>query len=126
MTAASYLHNRWNKELKYWRLRWWQFALLLLWSAWSLICGWLFPAHPELWLFPQAPFLAFGYLGGGLFMFIFRGNHGLIHSAYVFTVFCSLISLWSVGAGIVTANALTPRSRGTLRRKAARAPELRR
>jgi len=65
MTAASYLHNRWNKELKYWRLRWWQFALLLLWSAWSLICGWLFPAHPELWLFPQAPFLAFGYLGGG-------------------------------------------------------------
>lgn len=74
MTAANYLRNRWNKELKYWRLRWWQFVLLVLWSAWSLICGWLFPAYPELWLFPQAPFLGFGYLGGGLFMAIFPGR----------------------------------------------------
>jgi CHASE2 domain-containing sensor protein len=87
MAVANYLRNRWDKELKYWRLRWWQFVMLLLWSAWSLICGWLFPAHPELWLFPQAPFLAFGYLGGGLFMFIFPGQPWAYPLGLCFTIF---------------------------------------
>lgn len=71
MNIPSYFYKRWKKELKYWRLRWWQFALLLLWSAWSWICGWLFPGNPDLWLLPQAPFLIFGYLGGGLLMTVF-------------------------------------------------------
>ncbi|MCB1617868.1 MAG: hypothetical protein KDI08_04075 [Pseudomonadales bacterium] len=87
MTVAIYLRNRWEKELKHWRLRWWQFALLLLWSAWSWICGWLFPEHPGLWLVPQVPFLAFGYLGGGLFMAIFPSQPWAYQLGLSFTVF---------------------------------------
>lgn len=87
MTGANYLRNRWNKELEYCLLRWWQFVLLLLWSTWSLICGWLFPTRPELWLFPQAPFLPFGYLGGGLFMAIFPGQSWAYPLGLSFTVF---------------------------------------
>jgi len=87
MTTAMYLRNRWNKYLKYWRLRWWQFALLVLWSAWSWVCSGLFPGHPELWLFPQAPFLAFGYLGGGLFMAIFPGQSWAYPLGLSFTIF---------------------------------------
>jgi hypothetical protein len=87
MMIIPYLRNRWNKELKYWRLRWWQLALLLIWSAWPWICNWLFPGHAELWLFPQAPFLAFGYLGGDLSMTIFPGQPWAYQFGLSFTVF---------------------------------------
>jgi hypothetical protein len=87
MTVATYLRDRWHKELKFWRLRWWQFALLLLWSTWPWIFGWTFPRHPELWLFPQAPLLAFGYLGGGLFMAIFPRQPWAYPLGLSFTVF---------------------------------------
>jgi hypothetical protein len=68
MMIPNPLCSRWNSELKYWYLRWWQFLLMLVWSTWPWVCTWIFPEHLGLWLFPQAPFLPFGYLIGGLFM----------------------------------------------------------
>lgn len=87
MDVAVYLRTRWNNELQYWRLRWWQLVLLLVWSLWSAICGWLFPGYPELWLFPQAAFLPLGYVIGSLFLAIFPGQPWAYALGLVFTVF---------------------------------------
>lgn len=87
MTLAVRLRDRWNRELKYWRLSWWQLVLLLVWSYWGWICNWLIPGYPELWLLPQTPFLGIGYFAGGLFMALFPGQPWAFPLGISLTVF---------------------------------------
>jgi hypothetical protein len=86
MTVTAYFQTRWRRELKYYRLRWWQCALLVCWSVLPWFYIWLLP-HSELWLFIHAPFLPFGYIGGGLSMIFFPGQPWAYPLGYSFTVF---------------------------------------
>lgn len=88
MFPAHSLRDRWNVELQYWRLRWWQFVLLLAWSVWPWLCSWWFPGHEELWLVPMIPFLPFGYIIGGVFMGLLPGVPWAYSLGVSVTIFC--------------------------------------
>jgi len=63
----AYFRNRFVAELPLWRLRYWQIALLILWSAWPWLAQALFPGNSTLALAPVFIFLPIAYLIGGLF-----------------------------------------------------------
>lgn len=63
----AYFRNRFVAELPLWRLRYWQIALLILWSTWPWLAQALFPGNSTLALAPVFIFLPIAYVIGGLF-----------------------------------------------------------
>lgn len=97
MFSVHSLRDRWNVELQYWRLRWWQLGLLVAWSIWPWLCFWWFPAHEELWLVPMIPFLPLGYIVGGIFMGLLPGipwAHSLGMSVTIFSLSYLIVVSW--------------------------------
>lgn len=86
-TPIVYLRNRFIAELPLWRLRYWQFALLILWSAWPWLAQALFPGNSTLALAPVFVFLPIAYLVGGLFSAAMPGFSYAYPLGISFTIF---------------------------------------
>lgn len=86
-SLANKLKQRFFDELPLFRLRSWQFILLMLWAAWPWLAQLAFPDNSVLAYGPVVVFLPFAYLVGSMFVAALPSFAPAYALGFSFTVF---------------------------------------